>query len=192
VAETLADPVAQFKAKETFFTPANLISLMRAMMVFPAIFAIMAHLNILAASIFVTAFLSDLADGLLARKMNDVSEWGKVIDPLADKIFVGFVVLAMAYYEYIPWWFVVAILARDIVIVLAGIWATRKFKVVLPSNYPGKAAVLVISVTLFLIMAGLRGTAIDWMQYASIVLMAVSLVMYAKRLFRLLRAVPVA
>jgi hypothetical protein len=48
VAETVADPIAQFKAKETLLTPANLISFMRAMMVFPAIFALMAHLNILA------------------------------------------------------------------------------------------------------------------------------------------------
>ena len=189
MSETVADPVAQFKAKDTLFTPANLISLMRAMMVFPAIFAIMMHLNILAASIFVTAFISDLADGLLARKMNDVSEWGKVIDPLADKIFVGLVVLAMAYYQYIPWWFVIAILARDIVIVLAGIWATRKFKVVLPSNYPGKAAVLVIALTLFLIMTGVSGQTITWMQYGSLVLMGVSLIMYGKRLVGLLRAV---
>ena len=192
MSETVADPVAQFKAKDTLFTPANLISLMRAMMVFPAIFAIMMHLNILAASIFVTAFISDLADGLLARKMNDVSEWGKVIDPLADKIFVGLVVLAMAYYQYIPWWFVIAILARDIVIVLVGIWATRKFKVVLPSNYPGKAAVLVIALTLFLIMTGVSGQTIVFMQYGSIVLMAVSLVMYAKRLYDLQRAVATA
>lgn len=188
--QVVADPVAQYKAKDAFFTPANLVSLMRAMMVFPAIMAIMAHLNLLAASIFVTAFLSDLADGLLARKMNDVSEWGKVIDPLADKIFVGCVVLAMAYYDYIPWWFVLAILGRDIVIVLAGIWATRKFKVVLPSNYPGKAAVLVISVTLFLIMTGLKGQPIVWMEYASLALMAVSLLMYARRLIGIMRAVP--
>jgi CDP-diacylglycerol--glycerol-3-phosphate 3-phosphatidyltransferase len=191
VDQAVADPVAQFKAKDIFFTPANLVSLMRAMMVFPAIMAIMAHLNILAASIFVTAFLSDLADGLLARKMNDVSEWGKVIDPLADKIFVGSVVLAMAYFDYIPWWFVIAILARDIVIVLVGIWATRKFKVVLPSNYPGKAAVLVISVTLFLVMTGVKGQTIVWLEYASLVLMGVSLLMYGKRLIGLLRAVPV-
>jgi CDP-diacylglycerol--glycerol-3-phosphate 3-phosphatidyltransferase len=150
----------------------------------------MAHLNILVASIFVTAFISDLADGLLARKMNDVSEWGKVIDPLADKIFVGLVVLAMAYYQYIPWWFVAAILGRDIVIVVVGIWATRKFKVVLPSNYPGKAAVLVIALTLFLIMTGLSGQPIVFMEYGSLVLMAVSLVMYGKRLLSLLRAVP--
>ena len=63
-----------------------------------------------------------------------------MIDPLADKIFIASVVLAMLALGLLPIWFVVVIIARDVIILLAGIWATRRFKVVLPSNYPGKAA----------------------------------------------------
>src|SRR5437868_266293 len=134
--EAAVSPVVeQYRAKSELFTPSNIISAMRVMMVFPAIFAIVAHLYILVAAIFVTAFLSDILDGWVARKYDGVSEWGKVIDPLADKIFVGLVVIAMTAYGLIPVWFLAVILIRDLTIVIAGTWAKRKLGVVLPSNY---------------------------------------------------------
>jgi CDP-diacylglycerol--glycerol-3-phosphate 3-phosphatidyltransferase len=184
------DPLAQYKAKDSIFTPSNLISLMRAVMVGPAVFAIIGHLNRLAAAICVVAFISDLLDGFVARRLNEVSEMGKIIDPLADKIFVGVVVIAMALFGYVPIWFLVAILTRDLIIVGAGIWATRRYRVVLPSNYPGKGAVLVISLTIFLILTGVTGTTIVFMESLSLLLMVISLGVYAQRLWGIMRAVP--
>jgi CDP-diacylglycerol--glycerol-3-phosphate 3-phosphatidyltransferase len=181
--------ISQYRAKDDVFTPSNIISLMRAMMVFPAIFAIVAHLYILVAAIFLTALVSDLLDGFLARRLNSVSEFGKVIDPLADKIFGGGVAIAMTAYGLVPVWFLVVILARDLVIVTAGIWARKKLGVVLPSNYPGKAAVLAIGFTLLFVITGVSGGVIVFMEYVSLALMAVSLVMYARRLGGLLKAV---
>ncbi|HWF44833.1 MAG TPA: CDP-alcohol phosphatidyltransferase family protein, partial [Candidatus Kapabacteria bacterium] len=178
--------LVQYRAKDSIVTPSNLISLMRAFMVLPAIFALIAHLYILVASIFVVAFLSDLLDGLVARRTNTVSELGKIIDPLADKIFVGLVVIAMAAYGLIPIWFLVAIIVRDLIILAGGIWAKRKLGVVLPSNYPGKAAVLIISLTLFLIMTGVPGNIITGMEWLAIALMVGSLFVYGRRLGGLL------
>jgi phosphatidylglycerophosphate synthase len=87
----------------------------------------------------------------------------------------------------VPMWFVAIILARDIIILLAGVWAGRKFKVVLPSNYYGKSAVLTISLTLFLIVLHVTSDLITLLEAASVVLMAVSLVVYGARLFKLIR-----
>ena len=179
--------IEQFRAKDELFTPSNMISVMRAMMAVPAVMAIVGHWYLLVASICIAAFISDLLDGLIARKTNSVSEMGKIIDPLADKIYVGCVVIAMAAYSLIPIWFLAIILARDIVIVLGGILAKRRFGVVLPSNYPGKIAVLTISISIFMVFVKVPMNIIAIVQYVSVVLMVVSLVGYGTRLFTLLR-----
>lgn len=184
-----ANPVVtQFRAKDLVFTPSNLISTMRAFMALPAIFAIVAHLNVLAASICFIAFVSDVLDGWLARKFDTVSELGKVLDPIADKIYIGLVVITMAAYSLIPLWFLAIVIGRDLVILAGGIWAKRKLGVVLPSNYPGKAAALTTALTIFLILAGVSGVIIVAFIYLSLALMALSLVVYGQRLASLLRA----
>lgn len=181
------DPIKKFRAKDLVFTPSNIISAMRAFMAFPAIFAIMAELNILAAAICFVAFLSDILDGWLARKYDTVSELGKVIDPLADKIYIGIVVIAMAFYGLISIWFLSVIIGRDLVILAGGIWAKGKLGVVLPSNYPGKAAALTTAITIFLILGGVTGMVIVGFVYLSVGLMAVSVWVYGSRLWSLIR-----
>lgn len=181
--------IEQFRAKDELFTPSNMISLMRAMMVVPAVMAIVGHWYILVASICIAAFISDILDGYLARKMNSISEMGKIIDPLADKIYVGGIVIAMAAYSLIPLWLLAAILGRDIIIVLGGIWAKRRLGVVLPSNYPGKIAVLTISISIFMVFAGVPQNIVTIVQDVGVVLMAISLGLYAQRVIKLFRAV---
>jgi len=183
------DPVAQFRAKKSIWTPANGISFLRMLLVIPAVYFLAQKEYTLAATTFAIAYATDLLDGFIARKTNDVSEYGKIIDPLADKVFVGAVVIAMMVLGLVPVWFVAIILARDVVILLAGIWAGRKFKTVLPSNYPGKGAVLAISLTLFLTVLGVSHEVLVFLQGLSVLLMAISLIVYGRRLFRLIRAV---
>ncbi len=186
--------IAKFRAKDDIFTPSNLISVMRVMFVLPAIFCIVAHLYFLVAAIFLAAVMTDLLDGLIARKTNSVTEIGKIIDPLADKIFIGFVVITMAAYSLIPIWFIAIILGRDLVILAGGWWARKKLGVVLPSNYPGKIAVITISLTLFFIIirAGISGNTsvllqvIVYLEWTSVALMGVSLWVYGRRLAGLL------
>ena len=85
--------------------------------------------------IFIVAALSDWYDGWLARKFNYVTEWGKFMDPLADKIltssaFIGFVVVGL-----LPWWMVAVILIRDFTITSLRIYADRKGLVFTTSYY---------------------------------------------------------
>ena len=196
VMDTSNPTLAQYQAKDSVFTPSNLISAMRAMFVLPAIFCIMAHLYFLVAAIFIAAALTDILDGLIARRTNTVSELGKIVDPLADKIFIGFVVITMAAYGLIPLWFIAIILGRDLVILAGGWWAKKKLGVVLPSNYPGKAAVVAVALTLLVMVIrdGISGNTsilMQWivaMEWISIALMAVSLWVYGKRLAGLLAA----
>ncbi len=72
------------------------------------------------------AALSDVADGILARRMGVQSEFGRWVDPVVDRVFF-FTLLAMLwYFGALPWWAVVPLLVRDgIMLVLAG--PVRKF-----------------------------------------------------------------
>ena len=86
-------------------------------------------------AVFIVAALSDWYDGWLARKFNYITEWGKFMDPLADKIltsaaFIGFVLVGL-----LEWWMVVIILIRDFTITILRIYADRKGLVFTTSYY---------------------------------------------------------
>ncbi len=181
------DVLKPFRAKNELWTPSNLISGLRALMTIPAGICISNGYLKTAAVICFLAFVSDLLDGYVARKTNDVTELGKVIDPVADKIYVGVVVLVMLLNGLLPLWFVLAVLIRDVLILIVGIWATRKFKVVLPSNYPGKGAVLVIAMTLFMTLLGAESGILGFMHVLSLVLMLLSLFVYGQRLLSIVQ-----
>ena len=181
------DVLKAYRAKDELWTPSNLISALRAVMTIPAGICIANGYLKTAAALCFLAFVTDVLDGYVARRTNDVTELGKVIDPVADKIYVGVVVLVMLLHGLLPLWFVLAVLLRDALILIVGIWATRKFKVVLPSNYPGKAAVLVIALTLFMTLLGAESGLLGFMQGLSLVLMLLSLFVYGQRLLSIIR-----
>ena len=89
-------------------------------------------------------YFSDLLDGYLARKLDQVSEFGKIIDPLADKISVISISLILAYLNKIPLWFFLIVVIRDVLIFSFGIYLDKKKDIRLMSNFPGKIAVFSI------------------------------------------------
>lgn len=69
--------------------------------------------NVASAVLFIIVSITDYFDGYYARKFHAVSNMGKFMDPVADKILVSSILLVMAYYQKIDPWMVVVILARD-------------------------------------------------------------------------------
>jgi CDP-diacylglycerol--glycerol-3-phosphate 3-phosphatidyltransferase len=70
----------------------------------------------LAATLFAIASITDVIDGHLARTRGLVTEVGKVLDPLADKLMVVSVLVSLALLERVPWWAVVIILGREVAV----------------------------------------------------------------------------
>jgi cardiolipin synthase len=74
------------------------------------------------APLCLAAGLTDLLDGFLARRLGLASHTGAYLDPIADKIFVGCVVLAMAWTGLLPAWLVALMIGRDVLILAGGMW----------------------------------------------------------------------
>lgn len=135
-------------SKEIFYI-SNLISLLRIVLLFPVSYLLLNDFtgqNTLIIILVLCMYLSDLLDGYLARRLNQVSELGKIIDPLADKISVIVISLILLYLDKIPLWFVLIVVLRDLLILGFGMYLNKKKNIRLMSNYPGKIAVFSIGV----------------------------------------------
>jgi len=93
-------------------------------------------------------WLTDILDGYFARSRNEISELGKVIDPVADKVSIITISLVMVMTGIIPLWFFLVIMSRDILILSGGLAVKKKTGKVLQSNITGKLTVFVIGFTL--------------------------------------------
>jgi len=87
--------------------------------------------------VFIIAAITDWYDGWLARKFNYITEWGKFLDPLADKILTSTVFLAFVFVDILELWMVILIIVRDILITLLRIYADYK-KVSFSTSYSAK------------------------------------------------------
>jgi len=68
--------------------------------------------------VFFLLGLSDIADGKLARSRNTITEFGKFLDPVADKVMIGTAMISLSLLGRLPWWITVVILLREIGITL--------------------------------------------------------------------------
>jgi CDP-diacylglycerol--glycerol-3-phosphate 3-phosphatidyltransferase len=93
---------------------------------------------------FVLFFLvgvTDLLDGKLARARNTVTEFGKLLDPIADKALIGTALISLSILHDLAWWVTIVILAREIAITVFRFIVIKKG--VIPANRGGKAKTIV-------------------------------------------------
>ena len=64
--------------------------------------------------VFFLLGLSDIADGKLARSRNTITEFGKFLDPVADKVMIGTAMISLSILGRLPWWITIVILVREI------------------------------------------------------------------------------
>ncbi len=168
----------------------NLISVSRMLLVIPTAY-FLSQINevesyrIIVILFFVGAYITDLLDGFIARKLNQITEMGKIIDPLADKVFVMMIVFQLFWMEEIPAYYFWIIILRDVIIFLGGIYVSKIIGKVLPSNLLGKITVASIAAFLVGIVGG--ASQIEWLYnyllYQSIVLSFASVVGYGVRAY---------
>ena len=103
------------------FTLPNLITIGRVLLIPVVAFLLLDHDHKLAFAVFMVAAVGDWLDGFLARRLNQVSEFGAVLDPIADKMTMMIVAILMAAQGLLPIWLAVVIVMRDAIIVAGAI-----------------------------------------------------------------------
>ena len=137
-----------------FFNLPNCISLFRLSLLPVIIFFLYGNTladRIIAFSIMIFAGILDMVDGIIARRMKMVSDYGTALDPIVDKIMVDVIALFLIFERDMPVFYVASLWIRDIVIVLFGVFLYLKTKLVFPSNRLGKYsnAVFIVSIGVF-------------------------------------------
>jgi CDP-diacylglycerol--glycerol-3-phosphate 3-phosphatidyltransferase len=92
------------------------------------------------------SFSTDFFDGFFARRLNQKSDLGRILDPLADKAVVLALLVALVLFRGVPFYLMLAVLARDLLILAGGLVVKLKKGIVLESNIWGKAATFVLMI----------------------------------------------
>ena len=121
----------------------NKLTILRVIMIPFFVFSLLVYdgtnqyLRYVATVIFVVASLTDLLDGKIARKYNLVTNFGKFMDPLADKLLVCSALICMVELNQLPAWMVIVIISREFIISGFRLVASDK-GVVIAASYWGK------------------------------------------------------
>ncbi|MCD8010884.1 MAG: CDP-diacylglycerol--glycerol-3-phosphate 3-phosphatidyltransferase [Lachnospiraceae bacterium] len=119
----------------------NRLTMLRVVMVPFFVFFLLADLgetgDIIALALFCVASLTDLLDGYIARKYNLVTNFGKFMDPLADKLLVGSAAICLTAMDRLPAWVTVILIGREFVISGFRLVAAER-GVVIAASYWGK------------------------------------------------------
>lgn len=147
---------------------------------FTAIFGgISEYVDYIALAIFIIASLTDLLDGKIARKYNLVTNFGKFMDPLADKLLVCAALVALVEMGRIPSWVVIVIISREFII--SGFRTVASDNgVVIAASYWGKFKTTFQMIMVCLMIANIEALAVvtNIIMWISLILTIVSLVDY--------------
>jgi len=160
---------------------ANLITISRLFLIPAFIYCMFLSppQNLIAAIIFGLAALTDTLDGYVARNIGRVTELGKVIDPLVDRIFIVTTIVALYIRDRQPPFFALAILVgREIFLLIGYIYMRRKREIKMSVSVLGKTATAFLMTSFaFLILKTFLGLLLF---YIGLVLYIISTVFYVK------------
>ena len=177
--------------------PANLLTALRLVLipVFVVLVAVSGMASpgwrIAACLTFLVASMTDLVDGWIARRFGLVTAFGKVADPIADKALTGTALVLLSWYDALPWWVTVVILARELGVTLLRFWVIRYGVIAASRGGKVKTALQTLGIFWYLWPFPESVAAIGpWIMAAAVVVTVVTGLDYALRALRLRRRLP--
>jgi cardiolipin synthase len=138
--------------KKQIFSIPNILSFIRILLI-PVIIVLYCTFNqhIIAAGVVVLSALTDVVDGFIARRYNMITDLGKFLDPLADKLTQAAMIICVATKN---WWIVfllVIMLVRELLLFIWGLLFFKKNDAVNSSRWYGKLSTVVVYLSMFVI-----------------------------------------
>lgn len=90
--------------------------------------------------VIVVSSLTDFVDGYIARRFNQVSRIGQLLDPAVDRLFIFSTLIGLAWQDFLPWWLVIVIVLRDVALGVLGVVLANHGYGPLPVHHLGKVA----------------------------------------------------
>lgn len=145
----------------------NILSLSRIVLGIPLCYYIWIENYMLIILFALLGLLTDFLDGWVARKFNQVSDLGKILDPIADKVVIAMIVVVLLLKGDLPIWFVSIIVIRDVCILAGGLYMKKKTGRTPSANFLGKITLNLIALAIILVIFG-----VDEYSYYAILLAA--------------------
>lgn len=158
----------------------NKLTIFRVILVIPFVALMLNGYDLWAVAVFIIASLTDLLDGKIARKYNLITDFGKFMDPLADKLLVCAAMICLVEMGRLPAWMVIVIISREFIISGFRLVASDN-GVVIAASYWGKFKTtfqMLMIIVLILNLGGvfdIIGLVLTWI---ALILTVVSLIDY--------------
>lgn len=177
-----------------FWTIPNVLSLFRLVLIVPIAILLWQDGPVeWLLGLVALVIISDWFDGRIARWTKTVSEWGKVIDPVADKFAAVMTVAALTFRPadpHLPLWFFGLVVGRDVAILLGGVVVARRSGQVVMSAWAGKAAALWLALTVLSLILKADPPVVNVCLWMTTGLLFLSLVVYMIRYAGVMRRTP--
>jgi CDP-diacylglycerol---glycerol-3-phosphate 3-phosphatidyltransferase len=137
----------------------NLLTVLRIMLVPVLVVALLGNTpagDVLAAIVFALASLTDFVDGYLARSRDSVTTFGKLMDPLADKLLITAALISLVSLQRLPAWVAMVIITRELAVTVLRMGATQAGVVMAASQF-GKLKTC-MQIALILALIAVQGT----------------------------------
>ena len=137
---------------DRILTVPNLLSFLRLALVPVFLVLLVEGEDFVALAVLALSGFTDFLDGYLARRLNQVSKLGQLLDPAADRLYILAALLGLGWRDLVPLWLVIVIIARDVMLLVLALLLARIGHGALPVNWVGKWATACLFVGLPLLM----------------------------------------
>jgi cardiolipin synthase len=132
----------------------NLLSSLRIALVPVFLWLLLYEMFLSAIFVLMVAGITDFLDGYLARKLNQMTKLGKVLDPVADRLYIFATLLALSVTGNIPWWLAALVIARDVLMLISLPALASLGYATLPVHFLGKASTFALLYSFPLLLMG--------------------------------------
>ncbi len=149
-------------ASDRVWTVPNVISMMRILLIGVFLYLLVNERDGWAIAALMAAGISDFLDGFLARRWNQVTELGRILDPAADRLLTIAVAVGLGLRGIVPWAIIGIILLRDVVVGIVLLWGKSRGDPTPQVTFAGKAATFGLYVFLPLAYLGFERWELLW------------------------------